>query len=177
MKKRMFIKNKVVECIVKANVEKATLIPYTHVTHGMDDFNKIGHAWMVQSQECPNVTYKVLLPFTKYACCTFEWVLHGNLCKHQIVICLTCTDFTKGNIIQYCGTWYGSNCEGFATMFANPTYLHLNDNESNDEEPNENDIEEPWVVNMGGLLTLDGTSPTIEEEKDHNQPFNLKCPH
>jgi hypothetical protein len=62
-------------------------------------------------------------------------------------------------------------------MFANPTYLHLNDNESNDEEPNESDIEEPWVVNMGGLLTLEGTSPTVEEEKDHNRPFNLKCPH
>jgi hypothetical protein len=45
MKKRGFIKNKVVECIT--NVEKATLIPHTNVTHGINDSNEISHAWMV----------------------------------------------------------------------------------------------------------------------------------
>jgi hypothetical protein len=50
MKKCKFIKNKVVEHIVKVNVEKATLILHTNVTHGIDDLNKTGHAWMVQSQ-------------------------------------------------------------------------------------------------------------------------------
>jgi hypothetical protein len=44
MKKCEFIRNKVVECIVKTNIEKATLIPHTNVTHGIDDSNKIGHA-------------------------------------------------------------------------------------------------------------------------------------
>ncbi len=34
---------------VKTIVEKATLILHTNVTH-IDDLNKIGHAWMVQSQ-------------------------------------------------------------------------------------------------------------------------------
>jgi hypothetical protein len=47
MKKRGFIRNKVVECIVKTSVEKTTLIPHANITHGMDDSNKIGHAWMV----------------------------------------------------------------------------------------------------------------------------------
>jgi hypothetical protein len=47
MKKRMFIRNKVMECIVKTSVEKATLIPHTNVTHGIDDLNNNGHAWMV----------------------------------------------------------------------------------------------------------------------------------
>ncbi len=47
MKKHMFIKNKVVEHIVKTSIEKARLIPHTHVTHGIDDSNEIGHAWMV----------------------------------------------------------------------------------------------------------------------------------
>jgi hypothetical protein len=102
-------------------------------------------------------------------------VLHGNLCKHQVVIRLTCINFTKGNIIQYCATWYGSNHGGFVAMFVDPTYLHLYDNESNNEEPNENDIEEPWVVNMGGLLTLDGTSPNVEGEKDQ-VAFNFNAP-
>jgi hypothetical protein len=47
MKKCRFIKNKVVEDIVKTNVEKATLILHTNVTHGIDDSNKTGYAWMV----------------------------------------------------------------------------------------------------------------------------------
>jgi len=37
MKKHKFIKNKVVEHIVKTNIEKATLILHTNVTHGIDD--------------------------------------------------------------------------------------------------------------------------------------------
>jgi hypothetical protein len=52
-----------------------------------------------------------------------------------------CTNLTKENIIQHCGTRYGSNHGGFDAMFANPTYLHLYDNKSNDEELNEDDIE------------------------------------
>jgi hypothetical protein len=47
MKKCRFIKNNVVECIVKMNVEKATLILHTNVTHGIDDLNETNHAWMV----------------------------------------------------------------------------------------------------------------------------------
>jgi hypothetical protein len=49
MKKHEFIKNKVVERIVKMNVEKTTLILHTNVTHGINYSNEIGHAWMVQS--------------------------------------------------------------------------------------------------------------------------------
>jgi len=41
-----FIKNKVVEHIVKASIEKATLIPHTHITHEINDLNRTGHAWM-----------------------------------------------------------------------------------------------------------------------------------
>ncbi len=87
------------ERIVKTSVEKATLIPHTNVTHGIDDSNETSHAWMVQNQQHPNMTYKVSFPFTKYACCTCEWALHGNLCKHQVAIFLTCIDLTKENII------------------------------------------------------------------------------
>ncbi len=59
MKKCRFIKNNVVECIVKMNVEKATLILHTNVTHGIDDLNETNHAWMVWSQQHLNTTYKV----------------------------------------------------------------------------------------------------------------------
>ncbi len=90
MKKHRIIKNKVMEHIVKTNIEKATLILHTHVTHGIDDSNKTNPAWMVQSQQHPNMTYKVAFPFTKYVCYICEWVLRGNLCKHQVVVLLTC---------------------------------------------------------------------------------------
>ncbi len=123
MKKHEFIKNKVVEHIVKVNVEKATLMSHTNVTHGIDDLNITGHAWMVQNQQHPNMTYKVPLLFTKYVCCTCESALCGKLCKHQVVVLLTCTDLIKENIIQYCETWYGYDRGGFATMFVNCTYL------------------------------------------------------
>jgi len=55
-------------------------------------------------------------------------------------------------------------------MFADPTYLHIYDNESNDEEVDEDHFEKPWVVGMCELLRSDDTSPNVEKEKDHNQP-------
>ncbi len=80
---------------MKTSVEKATLIPHTNVTHGIDDLNETSHAWMVRSQQHWNMAYKVPLPFTKYVCCTCEWALRGNLCKHQVAIFFTCIDLTK----------------------------------------------------------------------------------
>jgi len=55
-------------------------------------------------------------------------------------------------------------------MFANLTYLHIYDNESDDEKANENHVEKPWVVDMCELMKLDDTSPNVKKEKDHNQP-------
>jgi hypothetical protein len=117
------------------------------------------------------MTYKVLLPFTKYVCCTCEWALHGNLCK-QVVIFLTCINLIKENIIQYCGTWYGYNRGGFVTIFLNPTYLHIYDNEFDDE----NHSKKPWVVDMCEFMRPDDASPNVEKEKDHNQPSSSSTP-
>jgi hypothetical protein len=41
--------------------------------------------------------------------------------------------------------------------------LHIYDNKSNDEEANEDRFEEPWVVDMRGLMTLDDTSPNMKK--------------
>jgi hypothetical protein len=147
---------------VKASVEKATLIPHGNVTHGINDLNETSHAWMVQSQEHPNMTYKFPLPFTKYVCCTCEWALHENLCKRQVVL-LTCINFIKKNIIQYYGTWYGYDHGGFAAMFADLTYLHIYDNEYDDEKADENHYEKPWVVDMCRFMTLNDISPNVEK--------------
>jgi len=56
------------------------------------------------------------------------------LCKHQIIVLLTCTYLTKENIIEYCGTWYGTNCGGFKTIFMDPTYLQLDDGYLEDKD-------------------------------------------
>jgi len=71
----------------------------------------------------------------------------------KLFILLTHTNFTKENIIQYCGTWYGFDYEGFVTMFLNFSYLHIYDSEFDDEETDEDCFEKPWVANMCGLMT------------------------
>jgi hypothetical protein len=76
----------------------------------------------------------------------------------------------KKNIIQYFGTWYGFDRGGFVAMFADPTYLHIYDNESDNEEADEDHSEKPWVVDMCELMTPNDTSPDVEKKKDHNQP-------
>jgi len=47
---------------------------------------------------------------------------------------------------------------------------------SDDNEADEDHFEEPWVVDMCELMTLDGTSPNVEKEKDHNQPSSSSIP-
>ncbi len=46
-------------------------------------------------------------------------------------------------------------------MFANPTYLHIYDNEYADEKANENHSEKPWVVDMCELMKSNDTSPNM----------------
>jgi hypothetical protein len=70
--KRGFIKNKVMEVIITRNVEKATLIPLTHVYQPTLESDG---AWGVQSQRLPNVIYAMKFPFTEIFCCTCEWAL------------------------------------------------------------------------------------------------------
>jgi hypothetical protein len=90
--------------------------------------------------------------------------LCGNLCQHKVIILFTCIDLTKKNIIQYYGTWYGFDHRGLAAMFTNLTYLHIYDNESNDEKTDEDHFEEPWVGDMFGLMTPNDTSPNVKKK-------------
>jgi hypothetical protein len=65
-------KNNVREAIITQSVEKATLIPLTHVYQ--PTFESDG-AWGIWSQRLPNVIYAVKFPFIKIFCCTCEWAL------------------------------------------------------------------------------------------------------
>jgi hypothetical protein len=62
-------------------------------------------------------------------------------------------------------------------MFADATYLHIYDNESDDEEANENHFEEPWVVDMCKLMTSDDTSLNVEKKKESEPTFKFIHPH
>ncbi len=98
MKKKGFTKKKLWRPFITWNVEKVALIPLTHVYHPTLESDG---AWGVQSQRFPNVIYVVKFPFTKIFCCTCEWALRRNMCKHQIVVILTCTDISQEDIIHY----------------------------------------------------------------------------
>ncbi len=49
-------------------------------------------------------------------------------------------------------------------MFENATYLHIYDNEYDDEEANEDHYEKLWVVDMCGLMIPNDTSPNVEKQ-------------
>jgi len=105
------------EAIITQSVEKTTLIPLTHV---YQPTLKSDGAWGVRSQCLPNVIYAVKFTFTEIACCTCEWALRRNMCKHQIVVIFTCIDISQKDIIHYCGTWYGSHRGRLGHLFADP---------------------------------------------------------
>ncbi len=60
--------------------------------------------------------------------------MNGNFCKHQIVIIFIITNVTQKDVIDYCGTRFGSNCKGLTAMFANPKYISNDSNFENDGE-------------------------------------------
>jgi hypothetical protein len=151
MKKRGFIKNKVMEVTITQSVEKVTLNPLTHVYQPTLESDG---AWGVWSQCLPNVIYMVKFPFTKIFCCTCEWALRGNMCKHQIVVIFTCTYISQEYIIHYCGTWYGSHRGGLGHMFANPPHIP-NDMESNDDDEDEHLEGDDGIMEFDGLMNME----------------------
>jgi hypothetical protein len=77
--------------------------------------------------------------------------LQGNLCKHQIVIILMATNVTQEYVIDYCGTWYKSNCGGLMSMFVD--HKHVLDG-SNFKDDGEVDGDEK-VINIDLIKTMD----------------------
>jgi hypothetical protein len=53
-------------------------------------------------------------------------------------------------------------------MFVDLTYLHIYDNEYDDEKADEDHSEKPWVVDMCELMRPYDTSSNVEKKKDHN---------
>jgi len=76
------------------------------------------------------------------------------MCKHQIVIILTSTDISQEDIIHYCGTWYGSHCEGLGHMFVDPQHIQ-DDMESNDDDEDEHLEGDDGIMEFDGLMNME----------------------
>jgi hypothetical protein len=172
MKKKGFIKNKVMEAIITRNVEKATLIPLTHVYQPTLESDG---TWGVWSQCLPNVIYVVKFSFSKIFCCTCEWALQGNMCKHQIVVILTCTNISQKDITHYCGTWYGSHCGGLGHMFADPQHI-LDDMESNDNDEDEHLEGDDGIMEFDGLMNMEQNDFPMGAIVGSNDTINSSTP-
>jgi hypothetical protein len=73
-----------------------------------------------------------------YACCSYKWAIWGNLCKHQIVIILLSTNIFKSILLEFYGTYFGSQRGGWNPLdyvlwtlqdYCTPS-LHLGDHEN-----------------------------------------------
>jgi len=76
------------------------------------------------------------------------------MCKHQIVVILTCIDISSEDIIHYYGTWYGSHCGGLGHMFIDPRHI-LNDMVSNDDDENEHLEGDDGIMEFDGLMNME----------------------
>ncbi len=132
-------------------MEKAALIPFTHVYQPTLESDG---AWGIWSQCLLNVIYAVKFPFTEIFCCTCEWALRRNMCKHQIVVILTCTNISQKDIIHYCGTWYGSHRGGLGHMFVDPRHIPA-DMESNDDDEDEHLEGDDGIMEFDGLMNME----------------------
>ncbi len=98
MKKCEFIKNKAIQLLVATNVYKTRLIAHIDVIQPtLESEDNVNH-WNVRSQTHLNVIYNQNFPFIEYASYTYEWALRGNLCKHQVIILLACTNLSIDDI-------------------------------------------------------------------------------
>ncbi len=162
-----------------ANVDKTNQIPHTDVISPTFEGDDVDDVWWVQSQHHLGAIYKIHAPFTEYASCTCEWALWGNFCKHQIVVLLACTNLTTKNIIEYCGTYYGTHHVGLKCMFVDSTYLQLDDATFNDEDCNQDPVNEVNIVDIGGLTAMDEDScfENVNVPKGSSTPMDWVLAH
>jgi hypothetical protein len=172
MKKKGFIKNKVMEAIITRSVEKVAFSPFTHVDQPTLESDG---TWGVRSQHLPNVIYAVKFPFTEIICCTCEWALRRNMCKHQIMVILTCTNISQEDIIHYYGTWYGLHCGRLGHMFVDPQHIR-NDMDSNDDDENEHLEGDDVIMEFDGLMTMEQNDFLMGAIVGFNDTINPSTP-
>ncbi len=140
---------------VVANAKKTNQISHTNVISPTFEGDDGDDVWWLWSQHHPSVIYKIRAFVKKYASCTCEWALWSNFYKHQIVTILMCTNLTTENIIEYCSMYYGTHHGGLKCMFANLTYLQLDDGVYDYEDCNQDLVVELGIVDIGRFTNMD----------------------
>ncbi len=152
-------------------MEKVALIALTHVYQLTLESDGV---WGIRNQCLPNVIYAMKFPFTEIFCCTCEWSLRGNMCKHQIVVIIICTNIFQENIIHYCGTWYGSHRGGLGHMFTDPQHIP-EDMESNDDDKDEH-FKGDGIMEFDGLMNMEQNDLRMGAIVGSNDTINLSTP-
>lgn len=84
-----FGKNPSVSTIVETSVARALKIPDSDVRYPRNShFSSWGHVAQVRSQSNKEVWYEVFNAQCGWACCTCDWAVRGNQCKHQVKVML-----------------------------------------------------------------------------------------
>lgn len=80
--------------------------------------------------------YEIIHSFTLYTYCLREWVIRGNMSKHQLVIVFHNTNILQNVILEGIGIYYGSLRDVLKT-----TFVHHKPNDkfgySDDDNKNE----------------------------------------
>ena len=107
-----FVVNKTIENIVQKNILKSNDIKSIHIVP--PTYAEGG--WIVKYFDTYH-SYKVSCPYLRYSCCSCPSGLRGNFCKHQCAIILQYTDIPESMLLEFCGTYFGTNKRGIWTMF------------------------------------------------------------
>ncbi len=97
------------------------------------------------------------------------------MCKHQIVVILTCTNISQQDIIHNCGTWYGSHPGGLGHMFVDPRHI-LDDMESNDDDEDEHLEGDDGIIEFDGLMNMEQNDLPMGAIVGSNDTINSSTP-
>jgi hypothetical protein len=81
-------------------------------------------------------------------------------------------DATQEDVIDYCGTWFGSNCDGLVAMFTNPKYIPDGLNFEDDSETNG----DKRVIDIGLIGTMEEVVLPMDEVKAFDELESSNVP-
>jgi hypothetical protein len=86
------------------------------------------------------------------------------------MIILMIMNVTQEDVIEYCGTWYGFNCNGLPTMFVDPKHIH---DGLDSEDDSFVDNHDEGVIDIGGIGHVDEFFPPTNDGGACVEPISL----
>lgn len=158
-----FGKNPAVSTVVESSVGRALKIPDSDVRYLRNvHFPSLGQVAHVRSQSNREVWYDVFNAQSGWACCTCDWAVRGNQCKHQVKVMLM-EGVPVSSMVSHCVGLCDVSFPTNESLQAEPSIL---EHES---------YHEPHLPNP--LLTEDAHPPPVdglEEDIQRLQQQNLQ---